>query len=64
MQEHINSFISHTIANLKGAQEKQDIQLTWAILKNLSVVIDTYIEALEEEIEMSDLSDTINGSGD
>ncbi len=64
MNDSINSFISHTIANLKGAQEKQDTQLTWAILKNLSVVIDTYIEALEEEIEMSVLSDTMNDSGD
>jgi hypothetical protein len=47
MQEEINKFIKHTIANLEGALEKQDDKLTWAVLTNLADVIDSYIEVLE-----------------
>jgi len=60
MQEEINSFIRHTITNLEGALEKQDDKLTWAVLTNLSEVLDTYIEPLE----LSVLCDTLGGSGD
>jgi hypothetical protein len=47
MQQEINKFIKHTIANLEGALEKQDDKLTWAVLTNLADVIDSYIEVLE-----------------
>ena len=59
-QEEINKFIRHTIENLEGALEKQDDKLTWAVLTNLSDVLDTYIEPLE----LSVLCATIGGSGD
>lgn len=59
MNEAVNSFIKHTITNLQGALDKQDIKLTWAVLINLSDVIDSYVEAVEQE--MSDLSDTMIG---
>lgn len=64
MDQAINGFINHTITNLQGALDHQDPQIAWAVLKNLSVVVDSYIEALEEEIEMSDPYDTLGGSGD
>jgi hypothetical protein len=51
MQEEINSFIKHTIVNLQGALEKQEEQLTLAVLVNLEGVIDTYIEALEYALD-------------
>ena len=57
MEQAINDFIRHTITNLEGALEHQDSKLAWAVLTNLSGVIDTYIEALE----MSDLSATMIG---
>jgi len=60
MQEEINKFIRHTITNLEGALEKQDNKLTLAVLYNLSDTLDSYIEPLE----LSYLSDRINGSGD
>lgn len=47
MQEAINSFIKHSIVNLQGALDKDDDQLTKAVLINLSDTIDSYIEALE-----------------
>lgn len=64
MDQAVNRFISHVITNLQGALDHQDPQIAWAVLKNLSVVIDTYVEALEEEIEMSDPYDKLGGSGD
>lgn len=57
MEEAINSFIKHTIVNLQGALDKQDDKLTWAVLTNLSEVLDTYIEPLE----LSVLCATIGG---
>ena len=57
IQEEINKFIRHTIENLEGALEKQDDKLTWAVLTNLSEVLDTYIEPLE----LSVLCATIGG---
>ena len=49
MDTAINRFIIHTIANLEGALEKDEPQLTWAVLKNLSDVIESYVEAIELE---------------
>jgi hypothetical protein len=51
MQQEINKFIRHTIENLQGALEKQEEQLTLAVLVNLEGVIDTYIEALEYALD-------------
>jgi hypothetical protein len=51
MQEEINSFIRHTIANLQGALERQEEQLTLAVLVNLEGVIDSYIMALEYALD-------------
>jgi hypothetical protein len=51
MQEEINSFIKHTIVNLQGALEKQEEQLTLAVLVNLEGVIDSYIMALEDSLD-------------
>lgn len=51
MQEEINKFIKHTIANLQGALDKQEEQLTLAVLVNLEAVIDSYIEALEYNLD-------------
>ena len=42
----INKFIRHTITNLEGALEKQDDELTLAVLTNLSDTIDSYLEPL------------------
>lgn len=47
MDTHVNDFLKHTITNLEGALEHQDEKLTWAVLTNLSNVIDSYIDALE-----------------
>jgi|LakMenEpi12Oct12_1017442.scaffolds.fasta_scaffold10835_2 hypothetical protein len=52
MDTAINRFIKHTIANLEGALEKDEPQLTWAVLKNLSSVIESYVEAIEHELEL------------
>ena len=52
MDTAINRFIIHTIANLEGALEKDDPQLTWAVLKNLSTVIESYVEAMQDELEL------------
>jgi hypothetical protein len=52
MDTAINRFIIHTIANLEGALEKDEPQLTWAVLKNLSSVIESYVEAIEYELEL------------
>jgi hypothetical protein len=52
MDTAINRFIKHTIANLEGALEKDEPQLTWAVLKNLSGVIESYVEAIEHELEL------------
>jgi hypothetical protein len=49
MDTAINRFIKHTIVNLEGALEKDDPKLTWAVLKNLSDVVDSYVEAIELE---------------
>jgi hypothetical protein len=51
MQQEINKFIIHTIENLQGALEKQEEQLTLAVLVNLEGVIDSYIEALEYALD-------------
>ena len=51
MDTAINRFIIHTIANLEGALEKDEPQLTWAVLKNLSSVIESYVEATENELK-------------
>jgi hypothetical protein len=48
----INRFIKHTIVNLEGALEKDEPQLTWAVLKNLSDVIESYVEAMQDELEL------------
>jgi hypothetical protein len=52
MEESVNRFIKHTIVNLEGALEKDDPKLTWAVLKNLSDVIESYVEAMQDELEL------------
>lgn len=52
MEESINRFIKHTIVNLQGALDKDEPQITWAVLKNLSSVIESYVEATEHELEL------------
>jgi hypothetical protein len=52
MDTAINRFIIHTIANLEAALEKDEPQLTWAVLKNLSSVIESYVEAMQDELEL------------
>lgn len=51
MDEDINRFIKHTIANLEAALEKQEEQLTLAVLVNLEGVMDSYIMALEDSLD-------------
>ena len=51
MDEAVNRFIKHTVANLEAALEKQEDQLTLAVLVNLEGVIDSYIEALEYSLD-------------
>jgi hypothetical protein len=51
MNTAINRFIKHTIVNLEGALEKDEPKLTWAVLKNLSSVIESYVEATENELK-------------
>jgi hypothetical protein len=52
MNKDIDKFIRHTITNLEGALEHDEPQLTWAVLKNLSSVIESYVEATEHELEL------------
>jgi hypothetical protein len=52
MDTAINRFIIHTIANLEGVLQKDEPQLTWAVLKNLSDVIESYVEAMQDELEL------------
>jgi hypothetical protein len=52
MDTAINRFIKHTIVNLQGALDKDEPQITWAVLKNLSSVLESYVEAMEHELEL------------
>lgn len=52
MDTAINRFIKHTVLNLERALELDDPQITWAVLKNLSSVIESYVEATEHELEL------------
>jgi len=52
MDTAINRFIKHTVLNLERALELDEPQLTWAVLKNLSSVIESYVEAIELELEL------------
>jgi len=52
MDTAINRFIKHTVLNLERALELDEPQLTWAVLKNLSSVIESYVEATEHELEL------------
>jgi hypothetical protein len=52
MDTAINRFIKHTVLNLEAALEKDEPQLTWAVLKNLSDVIESYVEAMQDELEL------------
>jgi hypothetical protein len=52
MQESINGFIKHTIVNLQGALDKDDNKLTLAVLINLADVIESYVEAMQDELEL------------
>jgi hypothetical protein len=52
MEESVNRFIKHTVLNLERALELDDPQLTWAVLKNLSSVVESYVEAIEHELEL------------
>jgi hypothetical protein len=49
MEEHVNGFIKHTIVNLQGALDKDDDELTLAVLINLANVIESYVEAMQDE---------------
>ena len=49
MDTAINRFIKHTVLNLERALELDDPQITWAVLKNLSSVIESYVEAMQLE---------------
>ena len=49
MEESVNRFIKHAIVNLQGALDKDDDQLTLAVLINLSSVIESYVEAMQLE---------------
>ena len=51
MDQAVNRFIKHTVANLEAALEKDEEQLTLAVLVNLEGVIDSYIEALEYSLD-------------
>ena len=52
MDQAVNRFIKHTVLNLERALEVDEPQLTWAVLKNLSSVIESYVEAIELELEL------------
>ena len=52
MDQAVNRFIKHTVLNLERALEVDEPQLTWAVLKNLSSVIESYVEAIEHELEL------------
>ena len=52
MDESVNRFIKHTVLNLEQALELDDPQITWAVLKNLSSVIESYVEAMQDELEL------------
>ena len=49
MDQAVNRFIKHTVLNLERALELDDPQITWAVLKNLSSVIESYVEAMQLE---------------
>ena len=52
MDQAVNRFIKHTVLNLERALEVDEPQLTWAVLKNLSSVIESYVEAMQDELEL------------
>jgi hypothetical protein len=52
MEESVNKFIKHTIVNLQGALDKDDDELTLAVLVNLLYVLESYVEAMENELEL------------
>ena len=52
MDEAVNRFIKHTIVNLQGALDKDNNVVTLAVLLNLSSVIESYVEAIEHELEL------------
>jgi hypothetical protein len=52
MEESVNRFIKHTVLNLERALELDDDELTLAVLVNLSSVIESYVEAIEHELEL------------
>jgi hypothetical protein len=52
MDTAINRFIKHTIVNLQGALDKDDNELTLAVLINLANVIESYVEAMQDELEL------------
>jgi len=52
MDTAINRFIKHTVLNLERALELDDNELTLAVLVNLSSVIESYVEAMQDELEL------------
>ena len=52
MEESVNGFIKHTIVNLQGALDKDNDELTLAVLINLANVIESYLEAMQDELEL------------
>jgi hypothetical protein len=52
MEESVNRFIKHTIVNLQGALDKDNNELTLAVLTNLANVIESYVEAMQDELEL------------
>jgi hypothetical protein len=52
MEKAVNRFIRHTVHNLERALELDDNELTLAVLVNLSSVIESYVEAMQDELEL------------
>jgi hypothetical protein len=52
MEESVNRFIKHAIVNLEKALELDDPKIKWAVLKNLSDVVESYVEAMQDELEL------------
>ena len=50
--ERIDSFIKDAIVLLDAALVSEDLKLKWAVLKNLSDVVESYVEAIENELEL------------
>lgn len=52
MKEAVNDFIKHAIVNLQAALDKDNDELTLAVLINLANMIESYVEAMQDELEL------------